>query len=95
MGLLENNVRVWDYHARSKIRLMDMEASLGSEQIIDSQFILLEERDRDGDWTGRSCGWGYSAESGSYTESDSEMSSSCTDSDYSSDFYSDEEFFGE
>jgi hypothetical protein len=50
-GLDQKNVRMWDYHRRSRIKILDaVNARLDSEQIIDDQLILLEEKDADGTW---------------------------------------------
>lgn len=49
MNLDPEQVRVWDYHANSKYKLLDdMKAKLESAQIIDSQPMLIEEKDENG-----------------------------------------------
>lgn len=49
MGLNPEDVRVWDYHAFNKYKLLeDMKAKLDSAQIIDGQPMLLEEKDENG-----------------------------------------------
>ena len=49
MELDPSNVRVWDYHANNKYKLLDdLKTKLESAQIIDGQPMLLEEKDKDG-----------------------------------------------
>lgn len=51
MGLNPEDIRVWDYHANNKYKLLeDMDQKLDSAQIIDNQPILLEEKTEDGKW---------------------------------------------
>ena len=49
MGLDPENVRVWDFHAHNKYKLLeDMKIKLEAAQIIDGQPMLLEEKDENG-----------------------------------------------
>ncbi len=49
VGLNENDVRIWDFHAMNRYKLLeDMDAKLESSQIIDGQPMLLEEKDANG-----------------------------------------------
>jgi len=45
LELNPENIRLWDYHARSKIKLLtNMDEKLDDAQIIDGQLILFEEK---------------------------------------------------
>jgi ubiquitin C-terminal hydrolase len=49
LGLVESDVQLWDYHMKSKSKLLsDLDATLSDENIINKQFVLLEERGADG-----------------------------------------------
>jgi len=49
MGLNPENVRIWDYHANNKYKLLEDEKQrLETAQIIDGQPMLLEEKDENG-----------------------------------------------
>jgi len=48
-GLNEDDVRVWDYHANNKYKLLeDLKVKMDQAQIIDGQPMLLEEKGPDG-----------------------------------------------
>jgi len=51
LRMSESNVRVWDWHHRSKLKLLnDSDEELEEAQIIDDQLVLFEERDKNGKW---------------------------------------------
>lgn len=51
MELNTDDVRVWDYHANNKYKLLeDMSQRLESAQIIDGQPMMLEEKDEKGNF---------------------------------------------
>lgn len=70
MGLNPDNVRVWDYHAQNRYKLLEDEKQrLEAAQIIDGQPMLLEEKDENGKYPeppkSRSSMYSYSSYSNS------------------------------
>lgn len=70
MGLNPDNVRVWDYHAQNRYKLLEDEKQrLETAQIIDGQPMLLEEKDENGKYPeppkSRSSMYSYSSYSSS------------------------------
>jgi len=66
MQLDPDNIRVWDYHGGSKLKLLtNMSTKLDEAQILDEQQILLEEKKPDGTWpeTRTSTGFGFGSSS--------------------------------
>jgi len=52
MGLKTKNVRLWDFHARNKIKLLlNLDEQLDEASIIDNQLVLFEEKDSKGKTT--------------------------------------------
>ncbi|KAH3766726.1 peptidase C19 family protein [Pelomyxa schiedti] len=51
LGLDPDNVRIWDYHEKVWLRLLrDCNHTLCFDQIIDNQWIMLEEKNDNGSW---------------------------------------------
>lgn len=51
LGVLPENVRIWDYHNDSKLKILEEPLNtLAEERILDGQKLLFEERQADGKW---------------------------------------------
>eukprot|EP01087_Luapelamoeba_hula_P007900 TRINITY_DN1943_c0_g1_i3.p1 TRINITY_DN1943_c0_g1~~TRINITY_DN1943_c0_g1_i3.p1 ORF type:complete len:1256 (+),score=322.20 TRINITY_DN1943_c0_g1_i3:123-3890(+) len=69
MKLKQGNVRIWDWHARNKIKLLEkMNETLSEAQIIDNQLVLLEEKDAKGNFPQASYGYGNNRYMSMYSE---------------------------
>jgi uncharacterized UBP type Zn finger protein len=49
--LNRDQIRLWDYHGDSRLKLLDdLDSALSESQIIDRQKVLVEEKEANGNW---------------------------------------------